>query len=80
MDRSSFYLLFVPGLTVAAVAVAFAFMALAMRQGPIRPETKRGLASLAGVLVVLAGLVAFGLRGHYTPVYPHPAVHRAGKA
>ena len=71
MDRTGFSLLFVPGLTVGAIAVAFAFAFFAMRQGPIQRATKRGLFSLVTVLVLGAALAVYGVRAHYSPVYPH---------
>lgn len=73
MDRDLFFLLFVPGMTITAVAISFALSAFAMTQGPFQPQTKRGLLSLVGVLVVGAALfvVAFRLDHPTLPGPPH---------
>ena len=63
MSDSGFYLLFVPGLAVATVALGFTFAAFALNQGEFQPGTRRGLLSLVVVLVLAAvlGLLAFQL-------------------
>jgi len=63
MSQTGFYLLFVPGLAVVAVAAGFTFAAFAMRQGEFQPATRRGLLSLVVVLVVAAvlGVMAYQL-------------------
>ena len=62
MSQDGFYFLFIPGLTVATVAVAFTFVAFAMNQGEFRPATRRGLFSLVLVLVVGAVLALTAIR------------------
>jgi hypothetical protein len=52
MDRDLFFLVFIPGLTIGAVAISFALSAFAMTQGPFLPDTRRGLLSLVGVVLV----------------------------
>jgi hypothetical protein len=63
MSEAGFYLLFVPGLAVATVALGFTFAAFALNQGEFQPATKRGLLSLVVVLVAAAalGVLAFHL-------------------
>ena len=56
MTQTAFYLIFVVGLTLVVVFGGFVFAAFAMSQGEFQPETRRGLASLVGVLA-LTGLV-----------------------
>ena len=66
MDRNGFYLLFIPGLTLATIAVSFAYMAFAMTQGTFQTGTKRGLASL--VLTLVVGVLLFAAAHGYQPV------------
>ena len=63
MSQSGFYLLFIPGLAVATVAVGFNFVAFSMNQGEFQPSTRRGLVSLALVLLLAAviGVMAYHL-------------------
>jgi hypothetical protein len=63
MSESGFYLLFVPGLAVATIALGFTFAAFALNQGEFQPATKRGLVSLVVVLMLAAvlGVLAFHL-------------------
>jgi hypothetical protein len=58
MDQTGFYLLFIPGLMLATLAVSFAFAAFAFTQGPFQRETKRGLISLTVVIALAAALFA----------------------
>jgi len=62
MTTTGFYLVFVPGLTVATVAVAFTMAFFAMSQGPFQRTTLRGLASLIGAVVVLAVMFVVALK------------------
>lgn len=58
MSQDGFYLLFIPGLTLVAVALGFTLSAFAFNQGEFQPGTRRGLFSL---VVVLAALVVLGV-------------------
>ena len=71
MDSNLFFLVFIPGLTIAAFAIGLGFSALAFTQGAFRPATKRGLVTLTVViaLAVALGVLAFQI-DH--PVLPHP--------
>jgi hypothetical protein len=70
VSSTAFYLVFVPGLTLAVVALSFAVAAFAFTQGPFQPTTRRGLLSLSVVLVVVAGLFMLALR------LDHPMIPR----
>lgn len=72
MDPNLFYLVFIPGFTLIAFGVGVALSVLAYRQGAFQPETKRGLVSLAVVLVlaVALGVLAFRI--------DHPALPTGG--
>lgn len=61
MDSQTFYLLFIPGLTLASFGIGTLLFSLAYTQGAFQPETKRGLVSLTVVLVlaVALGILAF---------------------
>ncbi len=63
MSQDGFYLLFIPGLTLVAVALGFTLSVFAFNQGEFQPGTRRGLFSLGMVLLVLVvfGLLAFQL-------------------
>ena len=70
MDQNLFFLLFIPGLTLAAFAVGIGLAALAFTQGTFQPETKRGLLSLTVVLVVAValGVLAFKIDHAALPI------------
>jgi Na+-transporting NADH:ubiquinone oxidoreductase subunit NqrE len=70
VNTTGFYLLFIPGLTLAVVGTGFLVSAFAMRQGPFQPSTRFGLGSLIGVLLALVVLVGVEVAGGYAPVYP----------
>jgi multisubunit Na+/H+ antiporter MnhB subunit len=61
MFQTGYYLLFIPGLAVVAVAVGFVFLAFAFNQGEFQPGTKRGLFSLVVVVLFISilGVLAF---------------------
>jgi hypothetical protein len=63
MSQEGFYLLFIPGLTVTAVAIGFTFSIFALNQGEFQPATRKGLLSLVTVvlLAVVLGLLAVRL-------------------
>ncbi len=70
MDQTGFYILFIPGLTIATIAVGFAFSGLAMTQGAFQPGTRWGLVSLAVILLLVAAL--FVVAQGFHPVLPKP--------
>lgn len=72
MDRTGFYLLFIPGLALATLGTGLAFTVLAYTQGPFQPATKRGLISMTVVVVIVValGVLAFKI--------DHPALPRLG--
>jgi hypothetical protein len=78
LDRNGFYLLFVPALTVAAMLTGFLMAAFAMTQGEFRNATKRGLVSLAIMLVAITGLFLSARR--YPPELPNSGHHVTGRA
>jgi hypothetical protein len=61
VSQTGYYLLFIPGLAVVAVAVGFVFSAFAFNQGEFQPGTKRGLFSLVVVVlfITILGVLAF---------------------
>jgi flagellin-like protein len=70
LSQTSFYLVFVIGVTLLAVAGGFTLAAFAMTQGEFQPETRRGLASLIGVLLLVGIVVLSALKLNHV-VLPH---------
>jgi hypothetical protein len=68
VDRTGFYLLFIPALTLSVLGLGVAMMVFSMTQGGFQQTTKRGLTSLVGTLVVLA-LLVLAAKGY------HPVKH-----
>jgi hypothetical protein len=62
MSQDGFYLLFIPGLTVAAVVIGFTFSVFALNQGEFQPATRKGLLSLVMVLLLAAVLGVLAVR------------------
>lgn len=62
MSQEGFYLLFIPGLTLTAVAIGFTFAIFALNQGEFQPATRKGLASLVMVLLLAAVLGVLAVR------------------
>ena len=62
MSQEGFYLLFVPGLTLTAVAIGFTFAIFALNQGEFQPATRKGLASLVTVVLLAAILGVLATR------------------
>lgn len=78
MDQTGFFLLFVPGLTVAATLTGFTMSAFAMTQGEFRQATRRGLVSLVIILLAIACLLVSS-RNH-PPELPSAGHHVTGRA
>jgi glycerol-3-phosphate acyltransferase PlsY len=62
MSENSFYLLFIPGLTVAAVVIGFTFSVFALNQGEFQTATRKGLLSLVLVSLLAAVLGVLAVR------------------
>ena len=70
MNPTVFYLLFIPGLTLAVVGGSFAYMSFAMTQGEFQRSTRWGLLSLTVVLAVVA-ILFFAALQLDRPHLPH---------
>jgi len=70
LDRTSFFLLFIPGIALVTIGVGFVASAFALTQGAFQPATKRGLASLLVVLIILVCLYVAALNLDHVAVTP----------
>jgi hypothetical protein len=71
VDSQLFFLVFIPGFTIAAFAIGLGFSVLAFTQGPFQPATKRGLVTLTVVVVLAVALGVLAFRIDH-PALPHP--------
>ncbi|MDQ6919952.1 MAG: hypothetical protein M3Z98_11395 [Candidatus Dormibacteraeota bacterium] len=71
MDQQTFYLLFVPGLAVAALGIGVLFSVLAYTQGALQPETKAGLISLTVVVLLAVALGVLAFKIDHPPLLTH---------